>query len=164
MARKLPKPLARRDILYGVDTPPDILIQRGTQYLEAGLVFDAVEFFARAGHRPGLAEMREAALEMGDAFLLRKVQEAAPDLVGAADWQTLAARAKELGKDTYAERAAAGGTPPPPPLQEEAKIEEVAAPAEGEGAAPAAGGTPSPGAPGAPGAHGKARKSEIQGG
>ena len=122
MARSLPRPLARRELLYSSDTPREVLVGLAEAYLAQGLAFDAVDFYVRAKDRAGLEKMRGVAVDAGDAFILRKVHEAAPDLVSAADWQALGEHAKQLGKETYAERAANGGTPPPPPLQEETRI------------------------------------------
>jgi len=136
MIRRLPRPLRRRDILYGVETPAEELVEHAGLYFEENLVFDAADFFARAKDRPGLARVKARAIEMGDAFLLHVVQQALPELVSDADWKDLGDRARSLGKDAYAARAALGGGPPPPPLAEEAEGargeagEEKAAPAE----------------------------------
>ena len=119
MAVRLPRPLARREVLYGPDTPRERLVELAHAYLERDLVFDAADFFVQARDREGLKIIKSRAREAGDAFLLRQVQAAAPDLVSKSDWEDLAARAKEIGKDIYAERAEAGGAPPPPPFQEE---------------------------------------------
>jgi hypothetical protein len=136
MARRLPRPLARRDVLYGRDTPKAELVALARAYLDRDLVFDAADFFCQARDAEGLQAIRERALESGDAFLLRRVEEALPRLVSEADWDALARRARELGKETYAERAEAGGAPPPPPLQEEV----AAGPEEAEGEEPGGGG------------------------
>ncbi|MHC5057865.1 MAG: hypothetical protein ACYTKD_24625 [Planctomycetota bacterium] len=132
MAARLPRPLRRREILYGIDTPPETLSGLADAYLQEGLVFDAVDFFAQAGDRDGLGHVKKLAIETGDAFLLRGVKEAVPDLVEKADWDELARAAKSLGKDAYAGRAEAGGAPPPPPLQEELVHDEEALAGEAE--------------------------------
>ena len=90
MAARLPRPLRRREILYGADTPPETLSALADSYLNEGLVFDAVEFFAQAKDREGLAHIRKIALETGDAFLLRRVKETMPDLIEKSDWDELA--------------------------------------------------------------------------
>jgi hypothetical protein len=136
MARKLPKPLHRRELLYGISTPAGTQSELGDAYLEQELHFDAVDFYARAQDRAGLKKIVGISIREGDAFLLRKVQEAMPEFVSAGDWRALAARARELGKEIYAERADGGGTPPPPPLHEEEKIDEGAT--DGDAAPPGA--------------------------
>ncbi|MHC4249920.1 MAG: hypothetical protein ACYS9X_12405 [Planctomycetota bacterium] len=159
MAARLPRPLRRREILYGIDTPPETLSGLADAYLQEGFVFDAADFFAEAGDRDGLAHIRKVAIETGDAFLLRHVKEAMPDLVEKADWDELARAAKSLGKDAYAGRAEAGGAPPPPPLQEELVHDEEAL--AGGPEAESEGGPPKT----RPGQAAKAtRKREIQGG
>jgi hypothetical protein len=119
MAARLPRPLHRRELLYGLDTPPETLSALAEEYLEQGLIFDAADFFIQAKDRDGIKHIKKLAIEMGDAFLLGRVDEAMPDLVEKADWDELGRAAKSLGKDAYVERAEAGGAPPTPPLQEE---------------------------------------------
>ncbi len=132
MAPRLPRPLARRDVLYNQETPREKLVELGRAYLEQDLLFDAADFFCEAHDREGLELIKARACEMGDAFLLWRVRMTVPELVSGSDWDDLARRAKELGKDFYAERAEAGGAPPPPPLQEEEKKIEGEGP-EGAG-------------------------------
>lgn len=123
--KKLPKPLKKRDVLYGVGTPREQLVRLGKLALQRGLVFDAADFFCEAKDEEGLVEIRRLAVEQGDAFLLRKIQETDVRLVSSSDWRALAAKANQLGKLTYSERAGKGGTPPPPPLQEEIRLGEA---------------------------------------
>ncbi len=173
MAVRLPRPLRRRELLYGADTPPATLSALADAYLQEGLVFDAADFFAQAGDRDGLKHIRKLALETGDAFLLRHVREAMPDLVAKADWDELARAAKSLGKDAYAERAEAGGAPPAAPLQEELVKDEAAVAGEADDERAGDQGKTRPGQPASgsadarlkPGQAAKAtRKREIQGG
>ena len=161
MARRLPGPLRRREILYGTNTPTEALVGLGEEYLEQGLVFDAVDFFAQARDREGLVRVKRLAVEAGDAFLLRRVHETVADLVNKSDWEELARRARALGKDVYAERAEVGGTPPPPPLQEELAMDkDEPADEKGPGAGPKdSAERPRPGAPGR-----GDRRREVQGG
>lgn len=170
MPPRLPRPLARRGVLYGPDTPREKLIELGHAYLERDLVFDAADFFAQARDREGLEVIKARAKEAGDAFLLRQVQTASPDLVSKSDWDQLARAAGELGKEAYAELAAGGGAPPPPPLQEEEEP-DVAAEEGGPGEATEEGKAArarGPGAPAVEGTHagkrrGRGRKRGRQG-
>jgi hypothetical protein len=166
VARRLPRPLARRDVLYGIHTPKKDLIELAEAYLQEGMVFDAADFFAEALDRDGLSRIRKAAVESGDAFLLWRVEESMPELVSKADWDELARSARSLGKPVYAERAAAGGAPPPPPLAEEIMGEGApgaGAAEEGEAERPDgakdSSGRPRPGKSGR-----RRRKKGIQGG
>ncbi len=54
MAVRLPRPLARREVLYGPDTPRERLVELAHAYLERDLVFDAADFFVQARDREGL--------------------------------------------------------------------------------------------------------------
>ena len=166
MARSFPRPLARRQVLYGTGTPGEKLVELGHAYLDEGLLFDAADFFSEAHDREGLKLVKARACETGDAFLLRQVEQAWPELVSKADWEELARSARSLGKPVYAERAATGGAPPPPPLAEEIMGESAPgtdAAEEGEAEEPDAGkdssGRPRPGKSGR-----RRRKNEIQGG
>jgi len=159
MAPRLPRPLHRRELLYGTDTPPETLSALGEAYMKEGLVFDAGEFFGQAKDREGLEHVRQIAIEMGDAWLLRRVKEAMPEIIQKSDWDRLARAAKSLGKEVYAERAEAGGAPPAPPLQEELAQDEEAVAGEPETGPD--GGTPET----SPGQSAKGnRKREVQGG
>lgn len=160
MARRLPRPLARREALYGIHTPRETLLSLADAYLQEGLVFDAADFFAQARDRDGLSHIRKRAIEMGDAFLLRRVEESMPELVSKSDWGDLARSARSAGKTVYAERAEAGGAPPPPPLQEEMATGEPSAEGEAEDEDDAKDDSGKP----RPGKSRRRRKREIQGG
>jgi hypothetical protein len=105
MAVKLPDPLKRREILYGVTTPPEALVEYGMAYEEAGRMDDALQFFEQAKDAKGLGRVKEHALEAGDAFMLKRIAKAMPDLVAPADWERMAKHADELGKVLFAEQA-----------------------------------------------------------
>ncbi len=119
MAQRLPRPLRRRDILYGVSTPAEELAALGPAYFEQDMLFDAADFFVEARDREGLSRIRERAIETGDAFLLGRVRDGLPELVSDQDWKDLARNAAASGKEAYVARAESGGARPPPPLQEE---------------------------------------------
>jgi hypothetical protein len=111
MAAQLPKPLKRREILYGPITPPETLIELGRAYEQEGRLDDALQFFEQARDRAGLERMKAAALRDGNAFILKRVAKCLPELVTPADWEALIAKAEELGLALYAEqgRAAIAG-------------------------------------------------------
>ncbi len=134
MARRLLNPLVRREVLYGVRTPRETLLELADAYFNEGLVFDAADFLAQARDRDGLSRIRKRAIEMGDAFLLRRVHETFPDLVSDSDWDELGLRARSLGKELYVERAESGGAPLPPPLVGQTVPDEDAAEAEAQDA------------------------------
>lgn len=120
MARKLPKPLHRREILYNPTADAVELSKQGDVYFDAGLIFDATAFYAQAKDKSGLKRIHATALEVGDAFLMAAVKDVFPELVTEADWDELGKKAKALGKDYYINRAEMRGVPIPPPLDEHA--------------------------------------------
>ena len=104
MARRY-GPLSARDVLYGENSPPGKLVAEARRALADEDYGVALLFFCRAKDREGLAEMKGLALDWGDAFILRAVEEALEEGVSEGDWKALIARAKELGKDAMADLA-----------------------------------------------------------
>ena len=104
MAVELPDPLRRREILYG-DTPKETLVAYGLAYEEAGRIDDALQFYVQAADRQAVGRIKNKALDAADAFLLKAVARAFPDMVGEGDWKMLIASAEKLGKELYAEQA-----------------------------------------------------------
>jgi hypothetical protein len=105
MPVELPEPLRRREILYGPQTPPETLIEYGKAYEEAGRIDDALQFFEQARDRAGLERVKHQAFQAGDAFMLKRIAKAMPEMVTPADWEQMASRAEALGKQLYAEQA-----------------------------------------------------------
>ena len=105
----LPGPLEKREILFSEKLDPQEKAQWGRRYLQAGKLMDALDFFLEAKSRPDLEKMRSLAIEEGDAFILRSIQRALPELVTEEHWQALGARAAALGKQAFAEQAARSG-------------------------------------------------------
>lgn len=105
MGRDLPDPIKRREILYGKDTPPDVLREYGRLYLQEGRLNDAVEFFGRAGYREGLMELKQIALKEGDFFLLHHIGEFLQEEFPPEVWKALGKRALEMGKYHFAYKA-----------------------------------------------------------
>ena len=105
MPVEIPDPLRRRDILYGADTPKEVLVEHARAYEEADKLDEALQFYAQAADRQGLERVKTKALEAGDAFVLKAVARAMPELVGEDDWKSLIARAEALGKELFAEQA-----------------------------------------------------------
>ncbi|RLA79070.1 MAG: hypothetical protein DRG33_04605 [Deltaproteobacteria bacterium] len=105
MAKRLPDPIKRREILYGKDTPPEVLVEYGHLYLEEGRWNDAVEFFGRAKYREGLMQLKEIALREGDFFLLYQIGEFLGEEFPPEVWKELGHRAMEVGKYHFARKA-----------------------------------------------------------
>ena len=105
MAVQLPDPLRRREVLYGPGIPSEVLVEYGQAYETAGRMDDALQFFEQARDRAGLARMKAHALKIGDAFILKRIAKAIPEMVTPGDWELLVKCAEGLGKTLYAEQA-----------------------------------------------------------
>lgn len=92
----------KQKLLYIEKTPPDTLIHLGDVCLESGKITDAIEFYARADHRPGLEKIRDLVIERGDVMDFQGVLRALR-LAGSPDeWNRIGQRAFELKKYTFA--------------------------------------------------------------
>ena len=74
-------------------------------FLEAGLLYDAEEFFRRAASRPGLDRVKKLALEQGDSFLFGLAVKGTGEEEDRRVWEELGNRAMELKKYSHAVRA-----------------------------------------------------------
>ena len=101
---KLPDPLARRHLLEGTLDPAKARAY-GEAYLAAGREVDAIDFLSRGGDSEAIEKLEVAAVERGDAFLLRVASHARGVDPTAATWQQLANRATELGRERDADTA-----------------------------------------------------------
>jgi len=105
MGKNLLSCLEKRDLLNRPAVSVDELLEWGRYYEEAGLVYDAVDFYEKAGASERLEKWATVAVQDGDAFLLRRIAGAADLKPDPADWASLAKRAEVLGKTVYAEVA-----------------------------------------------------------
>jgi hypothetical protein len=94
------KEKARR--LHAKDATPAGLTAQAEQYLEAGWLSDAIDFFDKARDAKGLERVMEQAIETGDAFLLRRCLKCLGKEDKEGDWGRLAGRALELEKLMFA--------------------------------------------------------------
>jgi hypothetical protein len=102
MARsKIPDPLKRRHLVEGEQSAAQSLAV-AEAYLEQGRAVEALAFLVKAGADDRLVELRGAAVEAGDLFLLRQVATAQREAPSAAEWSALAAAAEASGKELYA--------------------------------------------------------------
>lgn len=97
--------LEKRSLLNRVPVAVEELTSWGRHYQEGGFVYDAVDFFERAGATDALMSLLPIALRDGDGFLFRRLCRLLGYEGAAAEWLDLARRARELGKDAFAEAA-----------------------------------------------------------
>ena len=99
---KLPDPLKKRDVLYGKNTPTEVLREYGDLYLNEGKPNDAVEFFGQVCYKEGLRRIRQMAIEEGDLFLFSRATEFLQEEVSAEDWRKLGKKVLEQEKHLFA--------------------------------------------------------------
>lgn len=97
---KIPDPLERRHLIERA-LSADRARTIAEAYIDEGRVFEAIDFLAKAGAQDRLAELRNGAIESGDAFLLRAVAVAMDLSPKPDEWRALAAAAAAAGKDRY---------------------------------------------------------------
>lgn len=140
MAKDLPDPLARRDLLWGEQKRPVDHAAMAERYLEHARYSEAFDFVERvtdAERKDALrARIRDEALREGDYFLLNRVDLVAP--VGEARWRDALRKAKDLGKLRYALRIARklGDQPEVAALEQQLGIVTAVAPPPGVQAEP----------------------------
>ena len=79
---------------------PALCREYGLKFLELGWREDALEFFKKGEVADELEKLKDFSLETGDAFLLTRIGNQAPEV-----WRRLAERALSLGKLYFARRA-----------------------------------------------------------
>jgi len=97
--------LDKRDLLNQPAASLETLSYWGRKFEEAGSVFDAVDFYAKANEREALDRLLKSALDEGDAFLFKQICRALKYETGPKEWLALAKRAEELGKYAFAAQA-----------------------------------------------------------
>ncbi len=100
--QKLPHYKSKQQILFAKDAKPETLSDYGRRYLAAGWLSDALEFFARAGDKRGLDEIRARSIQEGDVFIFRRVLDAQAETARDAEWKQLAENARQVGKLQFA--------------------------------------------------------------
>ena len=111
MAKIVTDSQRKREVLYGDELSPAHMAELAREYLESQQTGDAVNFFERSLDEAGLNELKKLAFQEGDSFILAATARASvargddPLLVNNEDWKSLAVKARELGKESFALRA-----------------------------------------------------------
>ncbi|MBU0514770.1 MAG: hypothetical protein KJ621_08350 [Proteobacteria bacterium] len=107
MARNhLPGVLKKRSLLNDPKAAPAEMTALAESLATAEFLSDAVDFYRKAGHEPGLRSVLERAVDDGDCFLVGKIEKALGAPLEREVWRRVAAQAKALGKDGFAAQAA----------------------------------------------------------
>lgn len=97
--------LDKRELLNQSVVAVEKLIHCGWAFEEADLVHDAVDFYEKAKSREDLTRLLDRAKEEGDLFLFRRILKILHHEPGSEEWLTLARKAQEAGKVTFASEA-----------------------------------------------------------
>jgi len=103
--KELPHYKKKQQMLHAKDARPDDLRRQGEEFLQAGWLSDAIDFFDKAGDQNGLEKVRDIAISEGDAFLFRRTIKALDAAASEGQWKELADRALDLGKLQFAREA-----------------------------------------------------------
>jgi len=97
--------LKKRDLLNDRQAPRAKFLAAAESHLAAGLIYDAVDFWNRAGEAERLKELAGQAVESGDLFLYLHALKAAHVEPEAERLKELARRAEAAGQLFFAKRA-----------------------------------------------------------
>lgn len=100
--KELPHYKKKQQLLHAKDARPDDLRRQGEEFLQAGWLSDAIDFFKKAGDQNGLEKVRDIAISEGDAFLFRRTLKVLDAAASEDQWKELADRALDLGKLQFA--------------------------------------------------------------
>jgi len=96
----LPDCLKKRRLLNDKGISLEVCREYGEKFLALGFWEDALEFFVKGNHQPGLEKLKAQALESGDVHLLARLGEHSPEV-----WRRVADQALKLGKVHFARQA-----------------------------------------------------------
>lgn len=102
MSKKLPNYQEKQRILYIDHRSERDLIAYGDAFLEAGKIFDALEFFQRVNYRDGLEKIKGIAEHSGDVMLFQQVLKPLKLNISDDTWNAMGDRAFELKKYSFA--------------------------------------------------------------
>ena len=107
MAKKdrLPNFNEKRKMLHTKVPPPETLSEVGRRFLEAGQLYDALDFFHKAGDQDGMNQVRMKAVEEADPVLLKLAAKRSEKGASADEWRSLGENAMKMGKKRSAEEA-----------------------------------------------------------
>jgi hypothetical protein len=91
----------KQKILYIDARSADELIAHGDGCLEENRIFDALEFYQKAKHQPGLEKILEMGISTGDAMLFEQTAKALRREHIREEWNRLGRQALTLKKFTF---------------------------------------------------------------
>lgn len=95
--------LKRRDLLHSEKSSPALLSSVAREFLAAERVSEALDFFEKARDMDGIQKIKSIALDIGDTFLLNRLERFDRSLVTQQDWETAAQKAAAAGRGSMAQ-------------------------------------------------------------
>jgi len=92
MKPRLPDYREKQKLIYIDNSPKEVLITYGDRCRSADRIFDALEYYQKAKHKPGLREIVDAAISSGDAMLLEQAAKALGTSPTVGEWDRLGRR------------------------------------------------------------------------
>ncbi len=100
----IPDPLKRRHLIEQ-GAQPESALAVAEAYLAEGRELEAIAFLQRANAKDRLRQLKQNAIEAGDAFVLREASSALAEEPSSEEWAAAARGAEALGKERYAVEA-----------------------------------------------------------
>ncbi len=101
---KIPSPLERRHVVEK-DLNVKNAMEIADAYIADGRSFEAIDFLSKVEATDRLNELRDLAIESGDAFLFQAIVRAGGEEPDKEAWSRLAEAADAAGKERYADVA-----------------------------------------------------------
>ncbi len=102
MSKILPNYQEKQRILYIDHKSVRDLIAYGDAFLEAGKMFDAIEFYQRVNYSEALEKIKGMAEHSGDVMLFQQVLKPLKQHVSDDTWNAIGTRAFDLKKYSFA--------------------------------------------------------------
>ena len=102
MSKILPNYREKQRILYIDHKSVRDLIAYGDAFLEAGKMFDAIEFYQRVNYSEALEKIKGMAEHSGDVMLFEQVLKPLKQHVSDDTWNAIGTRAFDLKKYSFA--------------------------------------------------------------
>ena len=101
----LPDYRSKQKLLYVDKVNQNTLQKHGDSFLEGDFLFDALDFYQKAGFNSGLQKIKDIALERGDVMLFQQAAKALNLELKPSDWEAIGQKAKGLKKYYFARHA-----------------------------------------------------------
>lgn len=103
---ELPNYQEKQRYLFAEKVAPETLKQLAGQFLSAGALTDALDFFERAQDLSGIEQIFQQAKREGDLFIAEKSAASLKRPLTQSDYREIAETAERLGKLSFAKLAA----------------------------------------------------------